>query len=82
MVTFQNFLSIISAKSKVLLHCSGCVLSVLCLGPTQDFDKHESMEYKPQKKAFFKLKDCIELFTTKEKLGAEDPWWEKKPKGS
>uniref|UniRef100_A0AAQ6A6E8 Ubiquitin carboxyl-terminal hydrolase n=1 Tax=Amphiprion ocellaris TaxID=80972 RepID=A0AAQ6A6E8_AMPOC len=41
----------------------------------QDFDKHESMEYKPQKKAFFKLKDCIELFTTKEKLGAEDPWY-------
>uniref|UniRef100_A0A3P8NMD6 Ubiquitin carboxyl-terminal hydrolase n=1 Tax=Astatotilapia calliptera TaxID=8154 RepID=A0A3P8NMD6_ASTCA len=31
--------------------------------------------YKPQKKAFFKLKDCIELFTTKEKLGAEDPWY-------
>uniref|UniRef100_A0A8C5NFV1 Ubiquitin carboxyl-terminal hydrolase n=1 Tax=Gouania willdenowi TaxID=441366 RepID=A0A8C5NFV1_GOUWI len=40
-----------------------------------DFDKHESMEYKPQKKAFFKLNDCIELFTTKEKLGAEDPWY-------
>lgn len=42
---------------------------------SQDFDKHESMEHKPQKKAFFKLKDCIELFTTKEKLGADDPWW-------
>uniref|UniRef100_A0A8B9RNN1 Ubiquitin carboxyl-terminal hydrolase 15 n=1 Tax=Astyanax mexicanus TaxID=7994 RepID=A0A8B9RNN1_ASTMX len=41
----------------------------------EDFDKHESMEYKLQKKAFFKLKDCIELFTTKEKLGAEDPWY-------
>uniref|UniRef100_A0A3Q2CBG1 Ubiquitin carboxyl-terminal hydrolase n=1 Tax=Cyprinodon variegatus TaxID=28743 RepID=A0A3Q2CBG1_CYPVA len=41
----------------------------------EDYDKHESMEYKPQKKAFFKLKDCIELFTTKEKLGAEDPWY-------
>uniref|UniRef100_A0A3B3ZK35 Ubiquitin carboxyl-terminal hydrolase n=1 Tax=Periophthalmus magnuspinnatus TaxID=409849 RepID=A0A3B3ZK35_9GOBI len=41
----------------------------------EDFDKHESMEYKPQKKAFFKLKDCIELFTTKEKLGADDPWY-------
>uniref|UniRef100_A0A4W5K002 Ubiquitin carboxyl-terminal hydrolase n=1 Tax=Hucho hucho TaxID=62062 RepID=A0A4W5K002_9TELE len=40
-----------------------------------DFEKHESMEYKPQKKAIFKLKDCIELFTTKEKLGAEDPWY-------
>ncbi|KAL0962772.1 hypothetical protein UPYG_G00345140 [Umbra pygmaea] len=42
---------------------------------TEDFEKHESMDYKPQKKAFFKLKDCIELFTTKEKLGAEDPWY-------
>ncbi|XP_076860910.1 ubiquitin carboxyl-terminal hydrolase 15 isoform X3 [Brachyhypopomus gauderio] len=41
----------------------------------ENFDKHESMDYKPQKKAFFKLKDCIELFTTKEKLGAEDPWY-------
>uniref|UniRef100_A0A665WU63 Ubiquitin carboxyl-terminal hydrolase n=1 Tax=Echeneis naucrates TaxID=173247 RepID=A0A665WU63_ECHNA len=41
----------------------------------EDIDKHESMEYKPQKRAFFKLKDCIELFTTKEKLGAEDPWY-------
>uniref|UniRef100_A0A3B5QK50 Ubiquitin carboxyl-terminal hydrolase n=2 Tax=Xiphophorus maculatus TaxID=8083 RepID=A0A3B5QK50_XIPMA len=41
----------------------------------EDYEKHESMEYKPQKKAFFKLKDCIELFTTKEKLGAEDPWY-------
>ncbi|XP_068442326.1 ubiquitin carboxyl-terminal hydrolase 15-like isoform X3 [Clinocottus analis] len=41
----------------------------------EDFDKHESMDYKPQKKAYFKLKDCIELFTTKEKLGAEDPWY-------
>uniref|UniRef100_A0A3Q3JHD5 Ubiquitin carboxyl-terminal hydrolase n=1 Tax=Monopterus albus TaxID=43700 RepID=A0A3Q3JHD5_MONAL len=41
----------------------------------EDFDKHESMDYKPQKKAFFKLRDCIELFTTKEKLGAEDPWY-------
>ncbi|XP_051911274.1 ubiquitin carboxyl-terminal hydrolase 15-like isoform X2 [Hippocampus zosterae] len=41
----------------------------------EDFDRHESMESKPQKKAYFKLKDCIELFTTKEKLGAEDPWY-------
>ncbi|XP_078273394.1 ubiquitin carboxyl-terminal hydrolase 15-like isoform X3 [Rhinoraja longicauda] len=41
----------------------------------EDFEKHESMEYRPQKKMFVKLKDCIELFTTKEKLGAEDPWY-------
>ncbi|XP_030073101.1 ubiquitin carboxyl-terminal hydrolase 15 isoform X2 [Microcaecilia unicolor] len=41
----------------------------------EDFEKHESMEYKPQKKTSVKLKDCIELFTTKEKLGAEDPWY-------
>ncbi|XP_069760273.1 ubiquitin carboxyl-terminal hydrolase 15-like isoform X2 [Narcine bancroftii] len=41
----------------------------------EDFEKHESMEYRPQKKMFVKLKDCIELFTTKEKLGVEDPWY-------
>ncbi|XP_039616787.1 ubiquitin carboxyl-terminal hydrolase 15-like isoform X5 [Polypterus senegalus] len=41
----------------------------------EEFEKHESMEYKPQKKALVKLKDCIELFTTKEKLGVEDPWY-------
>uniref|UniRef100_A0A672YQ07 Ubiquitin carboxyl-terminal hydrolase n=1 Tax=Sphaeramia orbicularis TaxID=375764 RepID=A0A672YQ07_9TELE len=51
-----------------------CVRVCACVCE-QDFDKHESMEYKPQKKAFFKLNDCIELFTTKEKLGAEDPWY-------
>lgn len=73
-VIFQNPSSIISVY-KALLHCSDCFLTVYC---AQDFDKHESMEYKPQKKAFFKLKDCIELFTTKEKLGAEDPWWGRK----
>uniref|UniRef100_A0A8B9RNM9 Ubiquitin carboxyl-terminal hydrolase 15 n=1 Tax=Astyanax mexicanus TaxID=7994 RepID=A0A8B9RNM9_ASTMX len=55
----------------VFPHSVDCVFSSLL----QDFDKHESMEYKLQKKAFFKLKDCIELFTTKEKLGAEDPWY-------
>ncbi|MGH0161487.1 UNVERIFIED_CONTAM: hypothetical protein FKN15_041043 [Acipenser sinensis] len=41
----------------------------------EDFEKHGSMEYKPQKKVSVKLKDCIELFTTKEKLGIEDPWY-------
>uniref|UniRef100_A0A674JCI9 Ubiquitin carboxyl-terminal hydrolase n=1 Tax=Terrapene triunguis TaxID=2587831 RepID=A0A674JCI9_9SAUR len=35
----------------------------------------DGVEYKPPKKPFVKLKDCIELFTTKEKLGAEDPWY-------
>uniref|UniRef100_A0A8C0G559 Ubiquitin carboxyl-terminal hydrolase n=1 Tax=Chelonoidis abingdonii TaxID=106734 RepID=A0A8C0G559_CHEAB len=39
----------------------------------EDFEKHESVEYKPPKRPFVKLKECIELFTTKEKLGAEDP---------
>uniref|UniRef100_A0A8C4ZIN6 Ubiquitin carboxyl-terminal hydrolase n=1 Tax=Gadus morhua TaxID=8049 RepID=A0A8C4ZIN6_GADMO len=52
-----------------------CNVSCCLFGGEQDFEKHESMDYKPQKKAFFKLKDCIELFTTKEKLGAEDPWY-------
>uniref|UniRef100_A0A8C6WXJ9 Ubiquitin carboxyl-terminal hydrolase 15 n=1 Tax=Neogobius melanostomus TaxID=47308 RepID=A0A8C6WXJ9_9GOBI len=45
-------------------------------------DKLYNMLFLPRKhgiqateKAFFKLKDCIELFTTKEKLGADDPWY-------
>uniref|UniRef100_A0A8C4GQ84 Ubiquitin carboxyl-terminal hydrolase 15 n=1 Tax=Dicentrarchus labrax TaxID=13489 RepID=A0A8C4GQ84_DICLA len=58
----------------LLVFSNSCVCVCVCVC-VQDFDKHESMEYKPQKKAFFKLKDCIELFTTKEKLGAEDPWY-------
>uniref|UniRef100_A0A8C5NY84 Ubiquitin carboxyl-terminal hydrolase 15 n=1 Tax=Jaculus jaculus TaxID=51337 RepID=A0A8C5NY84_JACJA len=41
----------------------------------EDFEKHESVEYKPPKKPFVKLKDFIELFTTKEKLGAKVPWY-------
>ncbi|XP_040199863.1 ubiquitin carboxyl-terminal hydrolase 15 isoform X2 [Rana temporaria] len=41
----------------------------------EDFEKHDSVDFTPQKKSFMKLKDCIELFTTKEKLGAEDPWY-------
>uniref|UniRef100_A0A8C1HT38 Ubiquitin carboxyl-terminal hydrolase 15 n=1 Tax=Cyprinus carpio carpio TaxID=630221 RepID=A0A8C1HT38_CYPCA len=56
------------------MRLSGAKPSCCCREPV-DFDKHESMEYKPQKKSFFKLKDCIELFTTKEKLGADDPWY-------
>uniref|UniRef100_A0A8C1QSQ4 ubiquitinyl hydrolase 1 n=1 Tax=Cyprinus carpio TaxID=7962 RepID=A0A8C1QSQ4_CYPCA len=56
------------------MRLSGAKPSCYCREPV-DFDKHESMEYKPQKKSFFKLKDCIELFTTKEKLGADDPWY-------
>lgn len=60
-------------KAKVLSF-SLCLCLFVSLCPPQDIEKHESMDYKPQKKAFFKLKDCIELFTTREKLGADDPW--------
>ncbi|XP_056315195.1 ubiquitin carboxyl-terminal hydrolase 15 [Danio aesculapii] len=41
----------------------------------EDFEKHHSMDYKPQKKMSCQLRDCIQLFTTKEKLGADDPWY-------
>nr|XP_017209945.1 ubiquitin carboxyl-terminal hydrolase 15-like [Danio rerio] len=41
----------------------------------EDFEKHHSMDYKPQKKMSCRLRDCIQLFTTKEKLGADDPWY-------
>lgn len=37
-------------------------------------EKHESLEYLPQMKSFVKLKDYIELFTTKERPGADVCW--------
>ena len=33
------------------------------------------MKVKPQKKQVIQLTDCLELFTTMEKLGANDPWY-------
>ncbi|GAB1602017.1 ubiquitin carboxyl-terminal hydrolase 15-like [Argonauta hians] len=39
-------------------------------------DIHESMRQKnSMKKQTIQLNECIELFTTKEKLGADDPWY-------
>uniref|UniRef100_A0A8C6UN10 Ubiquitin carboxyl-terminal hydrolase 15 n=1 Tax=Neogobius melanostomus TaxID=47308 RepID=A0A8C6UN10_9GOBI len=70
------------------LHCSCSILtfytdrSFLSLDWEPEIKKKyfdeaavEVKEMLGYKKAFFKLKDCIELFTTKEKLGADDPWY-------
>ncbi|XP_077582894.1 ubiquitin carboxyl-terminal hydrolase 4 isoform X1 [Stigmatopora nigra] len=38
-------------------------------------EKHESMHQPPKKKATVALRECIELFTTMETLGAHDPWY-------
>lgn len=38
------------------------------------YNAHESMRNKPQKKQVIQLGDCLELFTTTEKLGENDPW--------
>ncbi|XP_057701493.1 ubiquitin carboxyl-terminal hydrolase 4 isoform X2 [Corythoichthys intestinalis] len=38
-------------------------------------EKHESMLQPPKKKASVALRECIELFTTMETLGAHDPWY-------
>lgn len=41
----------------------------------QEFEMHESVKQKnPQKKQVIQLDDCLKLFTTKEKLGENDPW--------
>ena len=40
----------------------------------QAFEVHETMKVKPQKKQVIQLSDCLDLFTTTEKLGANDPW--------
>jgi len=41
----------------------------------EDYEVHNSMNQRPQRKTGVKLSDCIELFLTKEKLGADDPWY-------
>ncbi|XP_049588435.1 ubiquitin carboxyl-terminal hydrolase 4 isoform X2 [Syngnathus scovelli] len=39
------------------------------------YEKHDSMLQPPKKKATVALRECIELFTTMETLGAHDPWY-------
>ncbi|CAH3164466.1 unnamed protein product [Porites evermanni] len=42
----------------------------------EETEEHESVNRKPaQKKNCVGLNDCIELFLSKEKLGANDPWY-------
>ena len=41
----------------------------------QEFEEDESMNQRPiQKKQVIQLSECLKLFTTIEKLGAQDPW--------
>jgi len=45
---------------------------VLC----QEYDVDASMEYMPpSKKQAIHLTDCLDLFTTRERLGEDDPWY-------
>jgi len=41
----------------------------------EDTENHPSIKEKPPKKTAIQLQDCLELFLTREKLGAEDPWY-------
>jgi len=42
----------------------------------QEYDIDASMEYMPpSKKQAIHLTDCLELFTTMERLGEHDPWY-------
>ena len=41
----------------------------------EELDVDDSVNLKPlQKKQVIQLTDCLDLFTTKEKLGEQDPW--------
>lgn len=47
--------------------------SALC--SPQAYEKHVSMlQPQKKKKTAMALRDCIELFTTMETLGEQDPW--------
>ncbi|XP_065058789.1 ubiquitin carboxyl-terminal hydrolase 15-like [Rhopilema esculentum] len=41
----------------------------------EDIDEHPSVRQKGPREKTIQLQDCLELFLTKEKLGAEDPWY-------
>ena len=45
----------------------------------EEFAQNESYHMKPsQKKQVVQLEECLELYTTKEKLGEDDAWWDHK----
>ena len=50
------------------------LFTLFCSFFLQAFEVHETMKAKPQKKQVIQLSDCLDLFTTTEKLGANDPW--------
>uniref|UniRef100_UPI00358F3F17 ubiquitin carboxyl-terminal hydrolase 15-like isoform X2 n=1 Tax=Myxine glutinosa TaxID=7769 RepID=UPI00358F3F17 len=41
----------------------------------EDVEKHPSVNSMHTRKKYVRLKDCIQLFTSKEQLGADDPWY-------
>ena len=47
-----------------------------CDNEAESFEIHDTctMKNKPQKKGVIQLNDCLELFTTTENLGENDPW--------
>lgn len=40
----------------------------------EEFEQHESMKVKAQKKQVIQLDNCLELFTKSEQLGENDLW--------
>ena len=49
--------------------------SIFLVGVFKDIDEHPSVRQKGPREKTIQLQDCLELFLTKEKLGAEDPWY-------
>eukprot|EP00794_Sanderia_malayensis_P007084 gene7084-7884_t len=41
----------------------------------EETEQHSSMQREALKRKSIQLQDCLELFLTKEKLGADDPWY-------
>ena len=69
----------LETKNVVNVHgpCSYCALraNIFVTNFIQESEEHESVHKKPaQRKNCVGLSDCIDLFLSKEKLGANDPW--------
>ncbi|KAL5013386.1 hypothetical protein ScPMuIL_007656 [Solemya velum] len=44
-------------------------------GSAEELDQHESVQQRSKPRQVIQLNDCLELFTTTEKLGENDPWY-------
>ena len=66
----------INVSTNIILTCPGIVSSLSRTYPlSQEVELDESVNRNPlQRKNVIQLTNCLEMFTSKEQLGRQDPW--------